>query len=49
MEDYASPETREVGLKLIEREMQKVPNEKVRRVASEYLTKIEQGERDFRF
>ena len=49
LEDYASPETREVGLKLIEREMQKVPNEKVRRVASEYLTKIEQGERDFRF
>ncbi len=49
LEDYASPETREVGLKLIEREMQKVPDEKVRRIASEYLTKIEQGERDFRF
>ncbi len=49
LEDYASPETREVGLKLIEREMQKVPDENVRRVASDYLTKIEHGERDFRF
>ena len=49
LEDYASPETRQVGLKLIEREMQKVPDENVRRVASEYLTKIEHGERDFRF
>ena len=49
LEDYASPETRQVGLKLIEREMQKVPDENVRRIASEYLTKIEHGERDFRF
>ncbi len=49
LEDYASPETRAVGLALIEKEMKKVPNDKVRKVATEYLTKIEQGERDFRF
>ena len=49
LEDYASPETREVGLALIEKEMKKVPNDKVREVATEYLTKIENGERDFRF
>lgn len=49
LEDYASPETREVGLALIEKEMKKVPNDKVRQVATEYLTKIENGERDFRF
>lgn len=47
--DYASPETREAGLKLIEKELEKVPNEKVHRIASEYLEKIENGERDFRF
>ena len=49
LEDYASPETREIGLALIEKEMKKVPNEKVRRTATDFLGKIEQGERDFRF
>ena len=33
----------------IEKEMKKVPNEKVRRTATDFLGKIEQGERDFRF
>ena len=49
LEDYASPETREIGLALIEKEMKKVPNEKVRRTATDFLGKIELGERDFRF
>ena len=49
LEDYASPETREIGLALIEKEMKKVPNEKERRTATDFLGKIEQGERDFRF
>ena len=49
LEDYASPETREIGLALIEKEMKKVPTEKVRRTATDFLGKIEQGERDFRF
>ena len=49
LEDYASPETKKIGLELIEKEMKKVPNEKVRQVATDYLEKIEQGERDFRF
>ena len=49
LEDYASPETREIGLALIEKEMKKVPNEQVRRTATDFLGKIEQGERDFRF
>ena len=49
LEDYASPETKKIGLELIEKEMKKVPNEKVRQVATDYLKKIEQGERDFRF
>lgn len=49
LEDYASPETKAIGLKLIEEEMKTVPNDKVRRIATEYLEKIEAGERDFRF
>ncbi len=49
LEDYASPETRKVGLALIEKEIQKVPNENVRRTAVDFLAKIENGERDFRF
>lgn len=49
LEDYASPETKAIGLKLIEEEMKTVPNDKVRRIATEYLKKIEAGERDFRF
>jgi 2-iminoacetate synthase len=47
--DYASPETREIGEKLIEAEMKKVPNEKVRRIAEQNLREIENGKRDFRF
>ncbi len=49
LEDYASPETKKIGEALIAREMLKVPNDKVRGIASDYLGKIEQGERDFRF
>lgn len=47
--DYASPETREHGEKLIEKELNNIPNDKVRRITIENLHKIEQGERDFRF
>lgn len=48
--DYASPETRVVGERLIEKEMQTIPNEKVREIVKEYLRAIEtEGSRDFRF
>ncbi len=47
--DYAGEDTKEVGLKLIEREMQNITNEKVRGIAADNLVKIEQGSRDFRF
>ena len=49
LEDYASPETKELGEKLIEEELQKIPNEKVRQKAAEYMADIRRGERDFRF
>ena len=48
--DYASPETRELGLQMIERELKKVPNEKIRRIAEENIEAIKNSDRrDFRF
>ena len=48
--DYASPETRKIGEELIAREIQKVPDEKRRNRAIEYLEEIKnEGKRDFRF
>lgn len=47
--DYASPETRAIGEKLITSELDNIPKEKVREVCADYLKKIEQGARDFRF
>ncbi len=49
LEDYASPETKAVGEKLIAKEMGSIPKEKVRDIVSERLEKIASGERDFRF
>lgn len=47
--DYASPATREVGEKIIAREVEKIENEKLRAALSEDLAKLEKGERDLRF
>lgn len=47
--DYASPETRKVGEALIKAELNNIPKEKVRGICEDYIGKIEQGERDFRF
>ena len=48
--DYASPETKAIGDKLIDREVLNVPNEKARAVVLENLKLIEQdNRRDFRF
>lgn len=47
--DYASPDTKAVGVKLIESEIKNVPNEKVRGIVVDNLAKIENGSRDFRF
>lgn len=47
--DYASPETRKIGEALIQREMENIPKEKVKQIASENLKRIEEGSRDFRF
>ena len=47
--DYASPETKKVGEALIAREINRVKSEKVKSLTADYLSKIENGERDFRF
>lgn len=47
--DYASDDTRQKGEALIMRELEKIPNEKVREKAIENLGLIAQGQRDFRF
>ncbi|WP_293971432.1 [FeFe] hydrogenase H-cluster radical SAM maturase HydG [uncultured Ruminococcus sp.] len=48
--DYASDETKEIGEKLIEKELLKIPNEKVRKIATEHIADIaKNNKRDFRF
>jgi len=49
LEDYASPETKEKGEKLIAAELLKIPNEKIRKIAEQHMTEIHNGQRDFRF
>ncbi len=49
LEDYASPETKAVGDKQIEKELDVITNPKVREKVEEYLANIHDGERDFRF
>lgn len=47
--DYASPQTRELGGKLILSEIEKIQNEKLREALARDLEKLEKGERDLRF
>ncbi len=49
LEDYASPETKELGMKLIDEELEKIPNERVKKIAYEHIHDIAEGKRDFRF
>ena len=48
--DYASEETRKTGFALIQKELEKIPNEKVRMTAEEHIADIKNSNRrDFRF
>lgn len=47
--DYASEETKRIGEQLIQRELQTIPKEQIRKVVVENLKEIETGKRDFRF
>ena len=49
LQDYASPETKKVGLELIQNELENIPSEKVKRLTEEHLADIVNGQRDFRF
>ena len=47
--DYASPATKEVGFRLIEDELQRIPKDKVRAIAAEHIEDIKHSNRrDFR-
>ena len=47
--DYASLDTKEKGLALIQKELANIPKDKVREIVKERLAEIEKGNRDFRF
>lgn len=49
LDDYATPPTREIGMKLIMSELDNIPNPKVRSIVEHNLTSIDAGARDFRF
>jgi len=50
LKDYASEKTQEVGYKMIEEELKKIPREKTREITIEHLKDIkESNKRDFYF
>ena len=49
LEDYASEDTVKIGNELITRELEKIPNEKAKEIAKNYIENIKNGQRDFRF
>ncbi len=49
LEDYAAEETKALGNKMIEREVERITSAKGKEVTRRYLKEIERGARDFRF
>ncbi|MGN0808377.1 MAG: [FeFe] hydrogenase H-cluster radical SAM maturase HydG [Christensenellales bacterium] len=50
LEDYASPETKEIGYRMVEEELNRIPKERVRQIAEDNIRAIrESNRRDFRF
>jgi 2-iminoacetate synthase len=50
LEDYASEETKAVGYKMVETELEKITNFKVKNIAIQNITDIRaSNRRDFRF
>ena len=49
LEDYAGDETCKLGEQVIQEQLRDIPSEKVRAKAAEYLGKLHDGMRDFRF
>ena len=49
LEDYASPETKAKGEKIIQEQLEVITNPTVKEKAKEYIENIHNGQRDFRF
>lgn len=49
LEDYASEDTKKIGMEMIEKELENIPNPKVKQIAYEHIHDIADGKRDFRF
>ena len=49
LEDYASEVTKKKGEALISKEIELIPNEKVRKIVKEHMVDLNEGKRDFRF
>ena len=49
LEDYAAADTKAIGERLILKETENIPNEKVKGIVLDNLEKIKNGSRDFRF
>ena len=49
LEDYASEETKAIGMAMMDEELAKITNDKVREKAREYIHNMDEGQRDFRF
>ena len=48
LEDYASEKTKKDGYELIKKEIEKIPNDKMRELVRKNLENIKEGKRDFR-
>ncbi len=50
LQDYATPETKQLGYEVIQKELEKIPNPKVRQIAEQNIQDIQNSNRrDFRF
>lgn len=49
LEDYATEDTKKKGELLIDKEVEKISNEKVKKIVKEHLSDLKEGKRDFRF
>lgn len=47
--DYASEKTKNVALKVLETELNKIPDANTKKICEEYLSEIDNGKTDFRF
>ena len=49
LDDYAFPHTKELGFEMIRKELENIPNDKIRETARTNIASIDNGKRDFRF